>query len=94
MSSNSDVEQEIAGYKERITEHRAEIVAIKAHERYDMLDDKFIELIKSEKDGILACDTAIHDLRINSSNQTVNNIVIFVSSVLCISSVLCFVSAL
>ena len=29
MSSNSDVEQEIAGYKERITEYRAEIVAIK-----------------------------------------------------------------
>ena len=63
IASSNPHDAKMEKYEQRIVQHEAEIVRIKAHERYDMLDDKFILLIKSEKDGIHDCETAIHDLR-------------------------------
>ena len=65
VSSSFDVEQKIDRYEERITEHRAEIVAIKNGSGLyaGLPNERKLELIKSKEDGILACDTAIHDLR-------------------------------
>ena len=56
-------DEEIAGYKARIEEHRAKIAEIEIHPNYDMLVEPFLGLVKTEKDCILACETAIHDLR-------------------------------
>ena len=78
MSSNSDVEQEIdryeeriVRYEERITEHRAEIVAIKNGSGLyaGSTNERKLELIQLENNGILAFETAIHDLRIQSKGK-------------------------
>ena len=71
MSSNSDVEQEIAGYKERITEYRVEIVAIKNGSGLyaGSTNERKLELIQLENNGILAFETAIHDLRIQLNGK-------------------------
>mgnify|MGYP003386452703 FL=1 len=50
-------------YEQRIVRHEAEIADIKADKDYNRKEEPFIGLIKTEKDAILACETAIHDLR-------------------------------
>ena len=60
---SSPVHDKIAGYEARINRHEAEIEQIKAHPQYKMFEEPYMWMIKSEKDGILACETAIHDLR-------------------------------
>ena len=57
------VDEEVAEYKARIEEHRAEIKEIKAQPGYNMLAEPYMGMIKSKKDGILACETAIQTLR-------------------------------
>jgi len=60
---SSPVDEEVAAYKTSIKEHRAEIKEIKAQPGYNMLAEPYMGMIKSKEDGILACETAIHDLR-------------------------------
>ena len=59
----SSNETKIDEYEQRIARHQAEIADIKADKDYNRKEEPFIGLIKSEKDGILACEVAIHDLR-------------------------------
>ena len=61
--SSPAVDGKIAAYEARIEEHRAEIKEIKAQPGYNMLAEPYMGMIKSKEDGILACETAIHDLR-------------------------------
>jgi len=60
---SSPVDEEIAAYKAKINRHEAEIEQIKAHPKYKMFEEPYMGMIKSKEDGILACETAIHDLR-------------------------------
>ena len=61
--SSPVIDEKIAGYEARITRHEAEIGQIKAHPQYKMFEEPYMGMIKSKEDGILACETAIHDLR-------------------------------
>ena len=58
----SSIESEIAEYKLKIKKHEAKIEKIESHKDYDMAADKWIAVIKSEKDGILACEARILQL--------------------------------
>ena len=69
IASSNPHDAKMEKYEQRIVQHEAEIVRIKAHERYDMLDDKFIGLIKSQEDGILACETALQTLRVQQQQS-------------------------
>ena len=62
---SSPAEEKIAGYERRIEEHRAEIKQIKDGTGIysDTSNKEKRDLIKSVKDGIHDCETAIHDLR-------------------------------
>jgi len=60
---SSPVDEEIAAYKAKINRHEAEIEQIKAHPKYKMFEEPYMGMIKSEKDGILACEAALQTLR-------------------------------
>jgi len=62
---SSPVDEEIAAYKTKINRHEAEIEQIKAGSGlyHESSNKEKLDLIKSKEDGILACETAIHDLR-------------------------------
>ena len=61
----SSNEAKIEKYEQRIVRHEAEIEQITngAGLYTGLSNEKKLELIKSKEDGILACETAIHDLR-------------------------------
>ena len=61
----SSNETKIDEYEQRIARHQAEIVQIKnGDDLYSELSKKEkLGYIKSEKDGILACETALQTLR-------------------------------
>jgi hypothetical protein len=59
------MDSEIQSYKHEIAEHKQEIRNIKAGQGLaeGATTDQKIAMVKAEQDLILACETAIHDLR-------------------------------
>jgi hypothetical protein len=71
--AEAEAEAELADYKARIEEHRTKIKQIEADSRYDLADGYWTGLVKAENDGILAWQTAIHDLRQQQLQQQGNS---------------------